>query len=148
MHFSPDYKTPQGSLASPSSSGCAAAMVKHVCVKAAACSPSGLMSARGVFLVAWQCVARLRRFVSQRYRCPSGMADRCQMRCQFQKNKAACEPLFCNHFFGCFGGTAAAGERKRTRNARSGKQIGVNDLHLEMVPFLFSVPGQYSSAGI
>ena len=66
----------------------------------------------------------------------------------FKKNKAACEPLFCNHFLGCFGGTAAAGERKQTRNARSDKQICVNDIHLEMVPFLFSVPGQYSRAGI
>ena len=58
-----------------------------------------------------------------------------------------CAP-FADHSLGRFGGTATEGERKRTPTARGGKQTCVNDLLLEMVPFLFSVPGPYSTAGI
>ena len=140
--------TPSFASDPPSSFRCPAAMDKHMCVKAAACPPSDLMSLHVVSLVAWQCAAGLRRFASQRYSCPIGTADRCRMRCQFAKNNTAGAPLFCCHSLGCFGGTATAGEQKRTPSTSSGKQIGVRDVHLEMVPFLFSVPGQYSKAGI
>ena len=58
-----------------------------------------------------------------------------------------CAP-FVHHSLGCLGGSATESERKRTPTARTGKQMWVNDVFLEMVPFLFSVPGQYSRAGI
>ena len=122
-------------------------MNKHMCVKASACPPAELMSLHGVFRVAVLPGNALPAF-DVLLRNVTRMADRCPMRCQFAKDETACAPMFWSYSLGCFGGTAAVGEHKRNPSASSGKQIGVNDVHLEMVPFLFSVPGQYSRAGI